>query len=88
MCSTSYFSTDEHQYKKLHSNIFNTCTEIVGIKASDCSHSCNKHQECGGIVKEGTVLCLALVSVVIDGVEEPLIKEIEVKGGCQVYNKA
>ncbi len=84
MCSTPYFSTDEHQYKKTLSTIVNSCLDIVGINASDWGCSCNKHQVCGGIVKKGTVLYLALVSVVIDGVKEPAIKAVEVNGGCWV----
>ncbi len=67
---------------KICSNIVNTCVEIVGINASDHGCSCNKHQICGRIVKEGTVICLALVSVVIGGVKEPAIQAIEVEGGC------
>ncbi len=62
----------------------NTCMEIVGINASDCDHSCNEHQVCDVIVKEGTVLSLALVSLVFDGEEQPAIEAVEVKGGCQV----
>ncbi len=58
--------------------------EIVGIDTSDRSCSCDKHQACGGIVKEGAVLHVALVSVVIDGVQEPANKAVEVKGGCHV----
>ncbi len=56
--------------------------EIVGNYTSDCGHSCNKHQVCGGIVKEGAVLHLALVSLVIDGEEQPAIEAVEVEGGC------
>ena len=65
---------------KICSNIVNTRLEIVGINASDCSHSCNKHQVCGGIVKEGTVIHLALVSVVIDKGGRTRNKALEVKG--------
>ncbi len=31
---------------------------------------------------EGTALHLALVSVVVDGVKEPVIKAVELMGGC------
>ncbi len=68
--------------QKLQSNIVNTCTEIVDINASDHCRSCNKHQVCGGIEKEGTVLHQSLVSLVIDGEEQPAIEAVEVKGGC------
>ncbi len=85
MCSTPYFSMDERQYKKIHSNIVNTCMEIVGMNANDSSHSCNKHQVCGRIVKEGTVLHLALVSLVIDGEEHSGIEAVEVEGGLSSW---
>ena len=68
--------------KKLPSNIVNTRVEIVGINTSDCGCSCNKHKVCGGIVKEGTVIRLALASVVVDGVEEQAIEAVEIEGGC------
>ncbi len=56
--------------------------EIIGIDASDHCYSCKRHLVCGGIVKEGNVLHLALVFFVNDGVEEPAIKTVEVVGGC------
>ncbi len=55
--------------------------EIVDINASDCSCYCDEHQVCAGINKVGTVFRLALVSVVIDEVEEPVIEAVEVNGG-------
>ncbi len=60
----------------------NAHVKIVGIDASDCGHFCKRHQLCCEIVKEDTVLHFVLVSVVIDGVEEPAIEGVEVEGGC------
>ncbi len=33
---------------------------------------------------EGTILCLALVHVTMDGVEEKAMTAVDVKGGCHV----
>ncbi len=75
-CAALYTSPQMSNITKKCSNIVNTCMEIVGINASDWNQSCNKHQICGGIVKEGTVIYLDLISMVTDGVEEPAIKAV------------
>ncbi len=55
---------------QLHTNIGNTCGDIVGISAGDEGFSCKRDQVCDRIVKEGIVLYLALVSVVSGWVED------------------
>ncbi len=58
--------------------------EIVGINANDCSGSCSKHKKCRVIVNEGGILCLTLVSLTVNDVEEKTIAAGQVKGGCLV----
>jgi hypothetical protein len=47
--------------------------EVVGIVTGDRGRSCEEHDVCGTVVKEGTLLCLRKEQILVDEQEETAI---------------